>query len=204
MGEENPETDSFPELTRRLAERPDLWSNVREGVRVSFAGMAADWESRLRPDHLAPLEAVLARVGRATRVLDLGTGTGLGARMAAERFPGTLVVGLDLAEEMIREAVARKTNGGIRYVVGDGSALPFADGAFDLVTAVNVFVFWEEVTRILAPGGVLAIEYSSGEETPINLPVPDVKRHLSGAGPYAFEDGRAGRGIWVLARKEGA
>jgi SAM-dependent methyltransferase len=204
MGEENSGPEAFQDLTRRLAEQPDAWPEVREGVRRSFDGMARDWESIVRPDHIAPLEAALDRVEHVTRALDLGTGTGLGARSIAERFTDAWVAGIDLAEEMVREAVGRTAEGRIRYLVGDGSALPFANGVFDLITAVNVFVFWEEVTRVLAPGGTLAIEYSSGEETPIYLPVPDVKRHLSVAGSYAFEDGRAGRGIWLLARKRSA
>jgi hypothetical protein len=62
-------------------------------------------------------------------------------------------------------------------------------------------VFWDEVTRVLAPGGAIAIEYSLGEATPIYLPIADATRHLSRAGSYVFEDGRAGRGIWILARK---
>lgn len=201
MSEDDSTTDSLQELSRRLAEWPELWPNVREGIQQSFAGLAADWESRQRPDHLVPLKAALDRVEGAGRALDLGTGTGLAARFVANRFPDTPVVGLDLAEEMVRVAVARDRQGRIRYLVGDGSALPFGDGVFDLVTAVNVFVFWREVTRVLAPGGVLGIEYSGGEATPIYVPVPDVKRHLSDAGSYVFEDGRAGSGIWILAQK---
>jgi ubiquinone/menaquinone biosynthesis C-methylase UbiE len=192
--------DPFQQLSRCLAERPDLWPDVREDVRRTFSELAPNWDSRLRPDHLAPLEAALDRVGQVIRALDLGTGTGAAARLVAERFPAATVVALDLTEEMIREAVGRRT-ARIRCLVGDGSALPFGESAFDLVTAVNVFVFWDEVTRVLAPMGSLAIEYSSAESTPIYVPVQDVERHLSRAGPYDFEEARVGRGIWLLARK---
>jgi hypothetical protein len=64
-----------------------------------------------------------------------------------------------------------------------------------------VFVFWDEVTRVLAPEGALVIAYSSGENTPINLPVADVERHLATAGPYSFVDGRTDPGTWVVAHK---
>jgi SAM-dependent methyltransferase len=202
VGKDEPETHSLPDLTRLLADRPDLWPRVREGLRLSWNRIAANWESHLRPDHLAPLEAALNGVSRPVRALDLGTGTGRAARLVAARFPGALVEGVDLAEEMVREAIAQGTEGRIGYLVADGSALPFAAGAFDLITAVNVFLFWDEVTRILTPDGALAIEYSLGEATPIYLPVEDVKRHLTRAGRYRFEDGSAGRGTWILARKE--
>ena len=199
MGEEKPDTETFPELTRRLAERPGLWSNVREDVRRTFAEIAHEWETLQSPGHLVPLGTALARVEGATRALDLGTGTGLAARLVANRFPGVPVVGLDIVEEMVRQALAR--DGAVRYLVGDGSGLPFADGTFDLITAVNVFLFWDEVTRVLARRGALAVEYTRGEETPINLPAAEVKRHLSAVGSFDFEDGRAGEGVWILARK---
>jgi ubiquinone/menaquinone biosynthesis C-methylase UbiE len=202
MDEEQPKTDSFPELTQRLADRPELWPEVREGVRQAFTEIAGDWETRQSPDHLAPLDAALDRVERPTRALDLGTGTGLAARLVATRFRGVDVAGIDITEEMLRQAVTR--GGVVRYLLGDGSALPFGDDAFDLITAVNVFLFWDEVTRVLSPGGALAVEYSRGAQTPINLPVPEVKRHLAAAGSFAFEDGTAGEGIWIVARKVGA
>jgi hypothetical protein len=102
---------------------------------------------------------------------------------------------------MIGQAVAQNPSQTVRYVTADGAAIPFANGFFDLITAVNVFIFWEETTRVLAPGGALAIEYSLAESTPIYLPGDVVERHLSRAGTYRFEHGRAGRGTWILARK---
>jgi SAM-dependent methyltransferase len=204
MGDDHPETYSLPELTRRLAERPELWPQVRESLRHSWNRIAPNWELHLRPDHVAPLEAALDRVTDVTRALDLGTGTGRAARLIETSFPGALVAGLDLAEEMIREAAGQDPNHDVSYLAADGAAIPFADGVFDLITAVNVFIFWDETTRVLAPGGALAIEYSLGESTPIYLPPEDVKRHLAAAGAYEFADGRAGRGIWLLARKTAA
>jgi trans-aconitate methyltransferase len=204
MSDDDPGNLPLPELTRRLAEQPALWPKVRESLRQSWNRIAPQWEAHLRPDHLAPLEAALERVHRCRRALDLGTGTGRGARLLRKRFPDALVVGVDLAEEMVKEAANQGGKPHIRYVAADGATLPFVDGAFELITAVNVFIFWEEVTRLLMPGGAIAVEYSLGEATPIYLPVADVQRHLSGVGEYEFENGRAGRGIWILARKRPA
>ena len=58
-----------------------------------------------RPEAFAALERALERVPAAPkRVLDLGTGTGLAAFVAARRFPEAEVVGVDLATGMVEQA----------------------------------------------------------------------------------------------------
>jgi ubiquinone/menaquinone biosynthesis C-methylase UbiE len=184
-----------------LVERPELWPEVREQIRRDFTDLAPTWDSHIRPDHLAPLELALERIGRVRVALDLGTGTGVAARLLGRRFPDASVVGLDLSEAMVREAARRPSTGGIRFLVGDAAALPIRGGVVDLVTGVNVLVFGGELTRVLAPGGTFALEYSSAETTPIYVPLDVIERHLLGAGPYEVETGRTGRGIWLLATK---
>jgi ubiquinone/menaquinone biosynthesis C-methylase UbiE len=199
--ENHTDTDSFPHLTRRLAEHPEEWEQVRGRVRSEFDSLAGRWETMIGSHHLVAIETALQRVPTAGRVLDLGTGTGLVARLVGRRFPAARVVGLDLSESMLRAAAGAGGPANVAYVVGDGVALPFLDASFDMITALNVFVFWDEVTRVLAPGGSLVIAYSSGERTPINLPVADVERHLAAVWPYSFEDGWTDPGTWVVARK---
>jgi SAM-dependent methyltransferase len=199
--ENHTDTDSFPHLTRRLAEHPDEWERVRGRVRSEFDSLAGRWETMIGSHHLVAIETALHRVPTADRVLDLGTGTGLAARLVARRYPAARIVGLDLSESMLRAAAGAGGPAKIAYVVGDGATLPYSDASFDMITALNVFIFWDEVTRVLAPGGSLVIAYSSGENTPINLPVADVERHLATAGPYSFEDGWTDPGTWVVAHK---
>ena len=163
--------------------------------------MAPTWDSHIRPDHLAPLEEALEHLGRVRVALDLGTGTGVAARFLARRFPEAVVVGLDLSEAMVRRAADHRSPRPIRFLVGDAAALPFPDGALDLVTGVNVFVFRDELTRVLALGGAFALEYSSAETTPIYVPLEVIERQLARSGLYAIETGRSGRGIWLLAAK---
>jgi ubiquinone/menaquinone biosynthesis C-methylase UbiE len=109
----------------------------------------------------------LARIGPGDHVLDLGTGTGLGARMAAERTgPSGRVVGLDLSPGLL--AIARRHTEAphCEYVVGDAEELPFAPESFDVVftyCAVAHFprlqVALDQMKRVLKPGGRLVVSF---------------------------------------------
>ena len=157
------------------------------------------------PTHLAPYEAALADVDPApTRALDLGTGTGQGAFALARRFPGTDVIGVDLADAMLAEA-RRKTPAElaerVRFDNGDASALPFPDASFDLVAHANMIPFFDELTRVLAPGGQAVFAFSLGPGTPIYVPPERLKRELAGRGFTEFAEFAAGKGTALLARK---
>lgn len=68
------------------------------------------------------------------RVLDVATGTGDLAAMAARKVgPGGQVVGVDSCEAMLRVA-QRRTQGKIAFQVADATDLSFPDASFDLVT----------------------------------------------------------------------
>lgn len=91
------------------------------------------------------------------RILDGGCGTGYGASLLRQHWPGALVVGCDLAPEMASKAMAR----GIASVCGDLERLPFADASFDLAWS-SLALQWcqpalayAELQRVLAPGGLL-------------------------------------------------
>ncbi|MEU9021002.1 class I SAM-dependent methyltransferase [Actinomadura sp. NPDC048394] len=94
-----------------------------------------------------------ARLARATAALDLQTGGGE-VLAEAEAFPPTMV-----ATEAWPPNVARATRllhprGAAVVVHPDEPPLPFADGAFDLVTSRHpAVVEWPEIARVLAPGG---------------------------------------------------
>jgi SAM-dependent methyltransferase len=96
------------------------------------------------------------------RILDLATGTGWGSRVIAQRFPGTRLTGVDIADEMLafaREAAATQKLD-IEYRQGDAEKLPFADGELDGVVSTFGVMFASnqeaaasELARILKPGG---------------------------------------------------
>jgi ubiquinone/menaquinone biosynthesis C-methylase UbiE len=180
--------------------RPGTWPLFRPIVRWQFDRLASVWEAIKREDYLAPYEAALARVnGAVTDVLDLGTGTGGGARVLHERFRDARVVGADVAPQMLAEA--RKHAPDLTFVEGDAARLPFDDASFDVVAQNNMIPFLDELRRVLRPRGWAVLAFSSGRETPIWVEPGVLRRELEGRGFTDFAEIAAGRGIAVLARR---
>lgn len=100
-------------------------------------------------------------------VLDVGCGSGMALRLLSERIASGRLAGVDLSPTMV--GLARRTNAGVpdrRLDVREGNAmdLPFSDGSFDVVTAIETFYFWPdavrglaECRRVLRPGGWLCV-----------------------------------------------
>jgi SAM-dependent methyltransferase len=104
-----------------------------------------------------------AQIKSGQRVLDVGCGTGVVALAAART--GARVTGLDLTPELIASARANAsiTGAEIDWHEGDVEALPFPDGAFDVVIsqwghmfAPRPEVAIREMLRVLKPGGTIA------------------------------------------------
>jgi SAM-dependent methyltransferase len=104
--------------------------------------------AELAEAHNRPLfEAVLdaAGVTAATRVLDVGCGSGLTLVLARER--GALASGIDISPGLLAIARERLPDADLRE--GDMETLPFADDAFDAVLGVNAFQFAGDPERAL-------------------------------------------------------
>jgi ubiquinone/menaquinone biosynthesis C-methylase UbiE len=72
------------------------------------------------------------------RILDLGCGTGWASRRMARATIRGEVVGLDVADEMLRRAeVASSAFRNVRYVWGSAEKIPEADSAFSKVLSVE-------------------------------------------------------------------
>ena len=102
----------------------------------------------------------LAQLQPNERVLDLATGTGNAALLAAGA--GALVTGVDTAPRLIDLARDRAVADGVEasFVVGDMQALPFDDGSFDVALSVFGLIFaadatraFDEKIRVLDPAG---------------------------------------------------
>ena len=100
-------------------------------------------------------------------MLDIGCGGGATLQRLLKRSRGAQVYGIDISEESV--AKAQKVNAkvlGKQVFVTQGSAekLPYEEGKFDLVTAVETVYFWpnlpdclQKVRRVLKSGGKFAI-----------------------------------------------
>jgi SAM-dependent methyltransferase len=192
--------------TRAVVARPWAWRFFRGPLRRQFDRLAAGWEARLGPEALIPLDTALDRLTEPPRrVLDLGTGTGKGARVVAKRFPQAEVVGVDLSPAMIEEArrvLPAELSSRVRFEVADASRLPFEDGAFDLVLLLNMIPFFEELARVTAPGARVVVTSSFGSQTPIYVPPGTLRKNLALLGFGDFEELTAGEGIAFLATRK--
>ncbi|HJY32395.1 MAG TPA: class I SAM-dependent methyltransferase [Actinomycetota bacterium] len=104
------------------------------------------------------------------RVLEVGVGTGLLALRLHEA--GIPVFGLDLSAPMLAKLVEKA--GGVPplpLVMGDATAMPFADGAFGaayLRWVLHLIPDWRvalaEMARVVRPGGVLLVSLGAFDE----------------------------------------
>lgn len=144
----------------------DEYSLDTDGVRRAFARAAESYDSaavlqrEIADRLLGHLDFIKLQP---QRILDLGCGTGRDIGLLAQRFPNAWIMGLDLAEPLLRKSRHRtRWRRSPRVVCGDAYALPVADGSVDFVYS-NLMLQWcddferaiAEITRILRPNGLL-------------------------------------------------
>jgi L-threonylcarbamoyladenylate synthase len=151
------------------------WGIVREGAMSrDDVSAALQWQFHFDPSTYAEMieadipwydefqEAVAQASGSgATRVLELGTGTGETARRLLERHPDALLVGLDESASML--AAARSALPADRVTLHVGAIEePLPEGPFDVVASALCVHHLEgslkrdlfaRVRAVLAPGG---------------------------------------------------
>ncbi len=114
----------------------------------------------------APVGHLALRPGET--VLDLGSGPGLDALLAASQVgPGGRVIGVDMTPEMLARARATAARAGVKHVdfrEGRLEALPVEDASVDAVTSncvINLVpdkaAVFREVARVLRPGGRVVV-----------------------------------------------
>jgi ubiquinone/menaquinone biosynthesis C-methylase UbiE len=143
-----------------------------ERIFDEFAEAYRDWWGPIiAPAALQVLDDVEVPAGDPSPfdLLDLGTGTGVLAVAALERWPGAQVVGIDPSSHMLElalEAARRRSlelASRLRTVVASADRMPLADRSIDVATSSFVIQLvpnraraLREVFRVLRPGGRFA------------------------------------------------
>ena len=132
-------------------------------------------------------EEALEIAGPGARVLDIGCGPGQLAVELAQR--GLRVTATDLDPAMVERAEVRlaAVDPAADAVVADVAALPFDDGAFDLVVSTLSLHHWgdvpagaREIARVLAPRGrALVFDLDKGR-MPFHGPLPEPSTRFRG------------------------
>lgn len=191
-----------------VAHAPFLWPVLKRPMRRYFDQLALGWDERTGApgaSHLAPLAVAVTKIDRRPeRALDIGTGTGVAALFLAREFPHAAIRGVDISEEMIRQAQAKvglDPEARVVFRTADASHLPFPDGHFDLVTQLNMPPFFAETARALRHGGHVIVAASSGDRTPFYTPDSVLERGFERHDFVTVTSGRIGSGSYFVARK---
>lgn len=133
------------------------------------------------PDAVVEWLASVAQLSPGAKVLDVGCGTGISARLFAAR--GFDVTGVDPNAGMLEKARARDAS--IHYAVGNADATGLPDATFALAFAAQAFHWFplestmRELRRVLVPGGVASAFWNVRAQTPAMVEYEDLLRRAS-------------------------
>ncbi len=205
-------------------------------IRESYDRLAEEYARRIfnelqhKPLDRELLDRFAAAVAGRGQICDMGCGPGHVARYL--RDAGAKVFGLDLSPQMLEQA--RKLSPDISFREGKMLALDLRNGSLAGIAAfyaiVNIPhkslpVVFQEMARVLQPGGLLLLAFHLGDEAihenelwdqPISMdfflfPTSAIRHHLENAGftieeiierdPYAPDVEYQSRRAYIFARK---
>jgi SAM-dependent methyltransferase len=152
---------------------------------ASYDLLSGRWSRLYVPTLLAEAGLVIGH-----RVLDVATGTGEAATLAASRVGATgRVVGIDVSAPMLRVAASKVAEQPVSLFVMDGQTLAFRDESFDAVVCQLGLMFLpdsagalREWLRVLRRGGRLAVcVWAAPEHVPLfGILMDELSRYFPG------------------------
>ena len=125
---------------------------------AGVSGYVAAISMRFGRTDVAELAIELTGLESGSRLVDVGCGPGVAARLAASR--GAIVTGVDPSPVMLRVARMDDRSNAITWKEGTAEAMPIADGGSDIVWSLSTVHHWDDVNggltearRVLVPGG---------------------------------------------------
>ncbi|MFC5197413.1 class I SAM-dependent methyltransferase [Streptomyces kaempferi] len=160
---------------------------VAEAAAASVEGWDFSWfEGRAteqRPSW-GYARAMGERLARAAAALDIQTGGGE-VLASAPKLPPVMVATEGWPSNLAKATTLRQPRGAVVVAASEDAPLPFADGAFDLVTSRHpVSTHWAETARVLRPGGT----YFSQQVGPAS--VFELVEHFLGPQPEEVRNAR--------------
>src|SRR5262245_47669649 len=130
-----------------------LPSQADQKIQQEFNQWAAAGRGDEMEDHHSDITnqtLALRHIHPSDSILDLGCGTGWASRRMARLAGSGEVVGLDVADEMLRRA--EQTSAGVknvRYVWGSAEKIPTAENYFSKVLSVESFYYYADQGKAL-------------------------------------------------------
>jgi ubiquinone/menaquinone biosynthesis C-methylase UbiE len=153
--------------------------NRRRYLLPEMEGMTARWYARQRgtPSQIAQYREQAARLTAGLPdgavVLEVAPGPGY-LSIEVAKLGRFAVTGLDISRTMVQIARENATASGVvvDFQNGDATAMPFAEGSFDLIVCQAAFKNFrrplsalDEMHRVLRPGGLAVVQDMRNEAT---------------------------------------
>jgi SAM-dependent methyltransferase len=149
-------------------------------LREEFNQWAADGRGEeMEAHHISIAEQTIARMKLqpGDTVLDLGCGAGWASRMIAKQVAPSLVVGVDVSDQMVARATAASIGiQNLRFLTGSAEELPLDAGSIVKVLSIESFYYYadqhkalRELYRVMAPDAEMFILINLYRDNPYSL-----------------------------------
>jgi SAM-dependent methyltransferase len=149
-------------------------------LREEFNQWAADGRGEeMEAHHISIAEQTIARMKLAPgdTALDLGCGAGWASRMLAKQVAPSLVVGVDVSDQMVARASAASVDiENLRFFAGSAEELPLDNGSIVKVLSIESFYYYadqhkalRELYRVMAPDAEMFILINLYRDNPYSL-----------------------------------